>query len=121
MCRGSQSIQDLGIQQGPSKSYPTPEAARQPPQMLSRIPGPCFNCLEMGHLKGICPKLNKPYLLNPLKDDGINCYVDVASQEIVPVKVCVNEYRERGEPDASFDSVTPTILRGDFEWWLLFQ
>ena len=30
-------------------------------QPRQRIPGPCFNCLEMGHLKATCPKLNKQY------------------------------------------------------------
>ena len=80
MRRGSQFSRDPGIQQGPSKSYPSPGPVGQPPQMLRRIPGPCFNCLDMGHLKGSCPKLNKPYPLNPLKDEGVNCYVDVDSQ-----------------------------------------
>ena len=111
MRRGSQYSRDLGMQQGPSKSYPTPGPAGQLPQMPRRIPGPCFNCLEMGHLKGSCPKLNKPYPLNTSKEEGVNCYVDVVSQEIVPTKVCgneqgcVNEYRESGEADASFDSI----------------
>ena len=87
------------------RATPTPGPAGQPPQMLSRIPGPCFNCSEMGHLKGNCPKWNNLYLWNPLKDDGVHCYVDVARQEIVPVKVCVNEYRKSGEPGASVDSI----------------
>ena len=26
-----------------------------------RVPGPCFNCMEMGHLKANCPKLARPY------------------------------------------------------------
>ena len=29
-----------------------------------RMPGPCFNCLEMGHLKANCPKLPKLYPLS---------------------------------------------------------
>ena len=29
-----------------------------------RQPGPCFNCLEMGHLKANCPKINRQYPLN---------------------------------------------------------
>ena len=28
-----------------------------------RLPGPYFNCMEMGHLKAICPKLTRPYPL----------------------------------------------------------
>ena len=105
MRRGSQFSRDPRIQQGPSKSYPTPEPAGQPSQILRRIPGPYFICLEMGHLKGSCPKLNTPYPLNPLKDDGVNYYVDVDSQEIVPVEKGVNEYKESREPDASVDSI----------------
>ena len=45
--------------------------------------------------------LNKPCLLNPLKN-GVNCTLDFASQEIMPVKECVDEYRES---DGSFDSI----------------
>ena len=29
-----------------------------------RQPGPCFNCLEMGHFKANCPKINRQYPLN---------------------------------------------------------
>ena len=28
-----------------------------------RVPGPCFNCTEMGHIRANCPKLSKPYPL----------------------------------------------------------
>ena len=31
----------------------------QPPRQW--IPAPCFHCLEIGHLKPTCPKLNKQY------------------------------------------------------------
>ena len=37
-----------------------------------RVPGPCFNCLEMGHLKANCPKWAKPY---PLSDVVVNADV----------------------------------------------
>ena len=41
------------------------------PPMASGVPrprqvGPCFNCLEMGHLKAHCPKRNRTYPLNQL-------------------------------------------------------
>ena len=54
--RGSQPIRDTATP-GPSRPFvpamaPSPTL---PPQ--KRIPGPCFQWLEMGHLKGSCPKL----------------------------------------------------------------
>ena len=52
-----------------SKEVPTPGTAsssQAPPQSQMyrpRLPGPCFNCMEMGHLKANCPKLTRPYPL----------------------------------------------------------
>ena len=57
---------------GPARKVPTPqEWYRQPRQ---RIPGPCFHCMEMGHLKATCPKLNKQYPFE-LKISGPSNYV----------------------------------------------
>ena len=44
---------------GPSRKVPMPQPTYGQPRQ--RIPGPCFNCLEMGHLKATCPKLIKQY------------------------------------------------------------
>ena len=51
---------------GHVRKAPTPQeqlyqqpAYRQP--VRQRVPGPCFNCLEIGHLKATCPKLNRQY------------------------------------------------------------
>ena len=43
-----------------------------------RVPGPCFNCLEMGHLKANCLKLVKSY---PLSNNVVNA-VTVASDNV---------------------------------------
>ena len=52
---------------------PPPAGAMQPSSSLgftqprgtnyrpAKIPGPCFHCLKMGHLKANCPELAKPY------------------------------------------------------------
>ena len=48
-----------------------------------RVPGPCFNCLEMGHLKANCPKLVKSY---PLSNNVVNA-VTVASDNVSPSKM----------------------------------
>ena len=47
---------------GPVNSgQPTlPQAQPYRPRLL----GPCWNCLEMGHIKATCPKLTRPYHLN---------------------------------------------------------
>ena len=37
--------------------HPRAAATYRPP----KIPGPCFQCLKMGHLKVHCPDLAKPY------------------------------------------------------------
>ena len=38
--------------------------------------GPCFNCLEMGHLKAYCPKRNRKYPLNQLDNLCVDSSVD---------------------------------------------
>ena len=48
-----------------------------------RVPGPCFNCLEMDHLKANYPKLVKSY---PLSNNVVNA-VTVASDNVSPSKM----------------------------------
>ena len=60
-CRPIQPSRELSAQQRPSKSFMA-EPVSQSVQYPRRVPGPCFHCLEMGHLKGACPKLGKWYL-----------------------------------------------------------
>ena len=40
---------------------------------LPKIPGPCFHCLKMGHLKANCPELAKPYPF--VVSSGGNVYI----------------------------------------------
>ena len=40
--------------------------------------GPCFNCLEMRHLKAHCPKRNRKYPLNQLDNACVDSGVDTA-------------------------------------------
>ena len=50
-------------------SQPPPYA--RPPGPRTRIPGPCFGCSQMGHLRANCPnKSTKPYPLEQLLTDG---------------------------------------------------
>ena len=49
---------EMSAQHGPYKSFvaaPVSQCVEYP----RRVPGPCFRCLELGHLKGACPKLGK--------------------------------------------------------------
>ena len=39
--------------------FPRPQLTRS--HFTPRMPGPCFNCFEMGHLKANCPKLARTY------------------------------------------------------------
>ena len=54
----------------PIRRFPTPGppvSSQAPPQaqpFRPRLPGPCWHCSEMGHLKVTCPKLQRPYPLN---------------------------------------------------------
>ena len=47
----------------------------QPPRQ--QIPGPCFHCLEMCHLKATCPKLSKQYPLELKAREPGHCVCDV--------------------------------------------
>ena len=47
----------------------------QPPRQ--RIPGPCFHCLEMEHLKATCLKLNKQYPFEPKAREPSHYVCDV--------------------------------------------
>ena len=40
------------------------QAPLQAQPFRTRLPGPCWQCSEMGLLKAICPKLQRPYPLN---------------------------------------------------------
>ena len=57
-----------------------------------RVPGPCFNCLEMGHLKANCPKLVKSY---PLSNNVVNAITvvsdNVSPSNVVSPNVCMAE------------------------------
>ena len=55
----------------PARRFPTSGTAsgssQPPPQAQThrpKQPGPCFYCMEMGHLKATCPRLTRPYPLN---------------------------------------------------------
>ena len=55
----------------PVRRFPVPGPVNsgQPPPLQAqpyrpRPLGPCWNCLEMGHIKATCPKLTRPYPLN---------------------------------------------------------
>ena len=43
--------------------FPRPQLTRS--HFTPRMPGPCFNCFEMGHLKANCPKLARTYPFVP--------------------------------------------------------
>ena len=55
----------------PVRRFPVPGPVNSgqpaPPQAQPyrpRLLGPCWNCLEIGHIKATCPKLTQPYPLN---------------------------------------------------------
>ena len=61
---------------------PTRKNAGMPQQtygqsMRQRIPGPCFHCLEMGHLNAACLKLSKQYPLKLKAREPGHCVCDV--------------------------------------------
>ena len=69
IARSSRAIQpgrEVGPQPGPSRSLVTAPAS-QSAHYGRRVPGSCFHYLEMGHLKGSCPKLGKQYPLSEVK------------------------------------------------------
>ena len=45
----------------PVRKSPTAQEQLYQQPARQRLPVPCFNCLEMGHLKATCPKLNRQY------------------------------------------------------------
>ena len=59
------------------------------------VPGPCFNCTEMGHIRANCPKLSKLYpfdisIGSDVMCDNVSCSVnDVWINETV----CVNKVK----------------------------
>ena len=57
-----------------------------------RVPGPCFNCLGMGHLKANCPKLVKSY---PLSNNVVSAVTvasdNVSTSRMVSPNVCMVE------------------------------
>ena len=82
----------------PPQPYPSnlslvsPTVPMQP--MGSGLPrpwqvGPCFNCLEMGHLKAHCPKINRKYPLSQLNNSCVDSSVDTVCDCSVS---CDNSY-----------------------------
>ena len=47
----------------PQADWSRPTSRGRPP----RVPGPCFHCGEMGHLRAMCPKLVKTYPFDDVK------------------------------------------------------
>ena len=54
---------------------PRPATGYRPPKM----PGPCFHCLKMGHLKAHCPDLAKPYPFDVNSADNVYMSSDCVS------------------------------------------
>ena len=83
------------VQKPPNLPRPQFNGNRLPP----RMPGPCFNCFEMGHLKAACPKLATTY---PFKSS-----VDVyASYVCMCESVCI--CMAKGDPES-----VSSLKRGD--------
>ena len=87
--RSSQPSRDTGSLPGASKTIMAVPVSQSLPR---RVPGPCFHCLEMGHLKGSCPKLGKSYPLSQLASNGADCCSEGVSQVIENVKRSVKEH-----------------------------
>ena len=86
--RVSQPARDVGAP-GPSRSFVPAPVIPQPPMSHRRVPGPCFNCLEMGHLKGNCPKLSKMYPLSKSVHGVEDVCTDSVSQRVSDVQSLV--------------------------------
>ena len=58
------------------------------------VPGPCFNCTEMGHIRANCPKLSKPYPFHVSSSNSVNVMWNSMSYSVNDVwvneSVCVN-------------------------------
>ena len=77
-----------------------------------RVPGPCFNCTEMGHIRANCPKLSKPYPFDissvgsDIMCDSVSCSVnDVWINETI----CVNKVK--GLSKDMYDNIEPMVFK----------
>ena len=83
-CRLIQSSRELSAQHGPSKSFMAAPVS-QSVQYPRGVPGPCFHCLEMGHLKGACPKLAKSYTLIHIEQKGVDMCKGGVDKVLLPL------------------------------------
>ena len=66
----------------------------RPAGLAVRVPGPCFQCLQMGHLKAHCPNKIKQYpfndvLVNSVQSAVNRCYDKVCNASVGVSDVCV--------------------------------
>ena len=99
-------------------NYPQPHFTPQPAPIRPRgMPGPCFQCGEMGHLRASCPKLQRPYPCN--RNDYV-WHADSACQgnSAVCVNIGVATVKGGGEGHAKTNmgmarNISPKVLGSD--------
>ena len=78
---GNQPICDPAMP-GPSRAFVPAMALSQMLPPPKRVPGPCFHCLEMGHLKGSCPKLSRMYPLSQSVCESVEWSIEIAEESV---------------------------------------
>ena len=75
-----------------SQAVPFP----RPVGPAAKVPGPCFHCLQMGHLKAQCPnKISKPYPFNDVLVSGVSVQVSANNDcaEVCSTSQCVDKHQ----------------------------
>ena len=110
------------FQRHPSAQFQLPFVRRAPAQQSTpKMPGPCFTCGQMGHLKNYCPKTqassSKTVWYPPLKvhsDTGFVCSTE--SEHVDNVCTCSSE--KAGMP-AVDESEAPSEVHSEGESYVL--